>query len=268
MFIRLFLVLCTLLSLGCSLNNVSIDNSLKKHFDSARVDGTFAMFDNGRGQFTIYNIKRDTTRYLPASTFKIFNALVAIETGVVSDDSTLIKWDGIARSNPNWNKDLILRDAFRYSSYPHFMELARRIGRDTMQKYLDTVKYGNRKIGARPDSFWLDNSLKISPDEELGFVKRLYFDQLPFRKGTQGVVRSMMLQEENNNYSLSYKTGWGFNEQGRSIGWLVGWIVENNHPYFFVLNIETPDRNLDISAVRLNIFRGIMDQLGFFKGKM
>lgn len=253
---------------GCTLSNVDIDDSLKKHFDSAQVDGSFALFDNGRGQFKIYNITRDTTRYLPASTFKIFHALVAIETGFIRDDSTVIPWDGVVRSNPEWNKDLMLRDAFKQSSYPHFMEIARRIGKDTMQKWLDTIKYGNRRIGPRIDSFWLDNSLKISPDEELGFVKRLYFDQLPFRKGTQAVVKNMMAQEQNSNYSLSYKTGWGVNEQGKSIGWLVGWIEENRHPYFFALNIETADRNADIAALRMRIFRGIMNELGFFKGKM
>jgi beta-lactamase class D len=111
--------------------------------------------------------------------------------------------------------------------------VARRIGKDTMQQWLDSLHYGNMKIGNYVDSFWLDNSLKISPDEQLGLVKRLYFDQLPFQKRTQQIVRDVMIQESNTLYTLCYKTGWGFDEQSNSIGWMVGWIEENKHPYFF-----------------------------------
>jgi beta-lactamase class D len=216
----------------------------------------------------IYNLKRDTTRILPASTFKIVNALVALQTGVITTDSTIIKWDGVQRNVSNWNQDLSLAQAFRYSSVPHFQEIARRIGRDTMQKWIDSLKYGNMKIGPAIDSFWLDNSLQISPDEELGLVKKLYFDQLPFRKGVQKAVRDMMLQEDNSNYAISYKTGWGVNGENHAIGWVVGWIEENRHPYFFVLNIEATDPEADISAIRLNILNGILKQKGFFEGKM
>jgi beta-lactamase class D len=253
---------------SCSMNNVEQDDSFKKYFDENKVTGSFALFDNGRGEFVIYNLKKDTTRILPASTFKIVNALIALQTGVVTTDSTIIQWDGRQRNVSNWNQDLSLAQAFRYSSVPHFQEIARRIGRDTMQKWIDSLKYGNMKIGPAIDSFWLDNSLQISPDEELGLVKKLYFDQLPFRKGVQKAVRDMMLQEDNSNYAISYKTGWGVNDENHAIGWVVGWIEENRHPYFFVLNIEATDPEADISAIRLNILNGILKQKGFFEGKM
>ena len=260
-------IVANLLS-SCSMNNVEQDNSFKKYFDENKVNGSFALFDNGRGKFVMYNLKRDTTRILPASTFKIVNALIALQTGVITTDSTIIKWDGVQRNVSNWNQDLSLAQAFRYSSVPHFQEIARRIGRDTMQKWIDSLKYGNMKIGPAIDSFWLDNSLQVSPDEEMGLVKKLYFDQLPFRKGVQKAVRDMMLQEDNSNYTISYKTGWGFNGENHAIGWVVGWIEENRHPYFFVLNIETADPEADIPAIRLNILNGILKQKGFFEGKM
>ena len=258
----------SLFLLSCSMNNVKQDDSLKKYFDANNVEGSFALLDNGRGEFVIYNLKRDTTRMLPASTFKIVNALVALETGVMTTDSTVIKWDGIERSVNEWNQDLSLARAFRYSAVPHFQEIARRIGKDTMQKWIDTLQYGNMKIGPAIDSFWLDNSLQISPDEELGLVKKLYFDQLPFRKGVQKAVRDMMLQEDNSNYSISYKTGWGYNSKSHAVGWVVGWIEENRHPYFFVLNLETADPKADIPAIRMNILNSILKQQGFFEGKM
>lgn len=267
--LRLYLTAIILTGFAaCSVNNVKKDDSLKKIFDFDHVDGSFALYDNGRGEFTIYNLKRDTTRFLPASTFKIVNSLIAIETGRVKDDSTIIPWDGIVREYEDWNQDLSLARAFKLSSVPHFQEIARRIGRDTMQHWLDTLAYGNMKMGPRVDSFWLDNSLKISADEELGLVKKLYFHQLPFQKRSQEIVKNMMLQEANTQYQLSYKTGWGHSSDGHSLGWVVGWIEENRHPYFFALNLESPDPKSDIPSIRKDILGKILKQLGFLEGKM
>jgi beta-lactamase class D len=112
--------------------------------------------------------------------------------------------------------------------------------------------------------------LKITPDEQLGLVKRLYFDQLPFFKTYQEVVKRAMLFENNANYRLGYKTGWGRwdAKTGKTIGWMVGWIEENRHPYFFVLNIESRDPNFDMPAIRLKMLKDILKAQGFFEGRM
>lgn len=212
-------------------------------------------------------MKLDTQRVLPASTFKIVNSLIGIETGKITDEKMVIKWDSVKRWNEDWNKDLNMEQAFKVSAVPYFQEVARRIGRDTMQNWIDTLQYGNKNINGPIDSFWLDNTLKISPDEQLGLVKRLYFDKLPFQKRTQQIVRNVMLQEDNTLYKLSYKTGWGFDGNKNSIGWLVGWIEENRHVYFFVTLVKSSDRNIDMRNVRINITKGILKERGFFKGE-
>jgi len=184
----------------------------------------------------------------------------------------VIKWDGIVRKHPDgriaesWNKDLTMTQAFKISAVPYYQEVARRIGRDTMQQWLDSLKYGNHKIGNRLDSFWLDNSLKITPDEQLGLVKKLYFGQLPFSKTTMDVVKKIMVREEDANYTLALKTGWGYRENGNSIGWVVGWVEENKHPYFFVLNIEG-DHNTNMQVYNHLILMGCLNHLEFFHGK-
>jgi beta-lactamase class D len=253
---------------GCRQNNVTLDDSLKKYFDQEKVDGCFALYDNALNQFTIYNMKRDTTRMLPASTFKIVNALIALQTGRVTDDSTLIKWDSVVRPRTEINRDLSLYQAFRLSSVPHFQSIARSIGKDTMRAWMDSLQYGNKNLGSQIDQFWLDNSLKISPDEQLGLVKRLYFRQLPFRASIQDIVKRMMIQENNTTYQLAYKTGLGKDDKGQNIAWVLGWIEENRHVYPFVLNLGTGDDAADLSESRLRILKGILTQLGFFKGKM
>jgi len=226
------------------------------------------MFDNGQGRFTIYNLKRyRDSSYTPASTFKIVNSLIGIQTGVIKDENMVIKWDSLKRRNPDWNKDLSMEEAFKASAVNYYQEVARRIGKDTMKKWIDSLGYGNKNISGPVDSFWLNNHLKITPDEELGLVKKLYFDQLPFFSRTQGIVRKVMLQEDNSNYKLSYKTGWGNTERGDELGWVVGWIEENKHPYFFVLNIESTDQHIDMADVRIKILKGILSNLGFFQGK-
>jgi len=252
---------------SCSVNKAKIDNSLKKHFDDNKVDGCFTMLNNSTGEVTVYNMDLDTTRFSPASTFKIVNSLIGLQTGKIVDDKMIIKWDGIKRSREELNKDMDMREAFKVSSVPYYQEVARRIGKDTLKRWIDTLGYGNKNISGPVDSFWLNNQLKISPDEQLGLVKKLYFDQLPFRKSVQEMVRNVMLQEDNTAYKLSYKTGWGFDEENKAIGWVVGWIEENKHVYFFVTFVKATDSDTDIKTVRMNITKGILKELGFFAGK-
>jgi beta-lactamase class D len=265
------LSLVTASFVSCSLNNVDEDDSLRKYFEEHKVTGTFGLFNNASGNFTIYQVKKfKDSVYLPASTFKIVNSLIGIETGSVKDDSTVIKWNGEPSRIDACNQDLPMYKAFRTSCLPWFQELARRIGQDTMQKEIDSLGYGQRygkPTIKRIDSFWIDNSIKVTPDEQLGLVKRLYFQKLPFQPRTQRIVKKMMLMEDNSNYKLSYKTGWGNRENGNSVGWIVGWIEENRHPYFFVLQIETPDPKADIVGIRMKMLKDILGQYGFFEGR-
>ena len=262
------LAACITFLLSCSVNKAKINDDLKKYFDAKNVDGCFTLLNNADGSVMVYNMALDTMRLTPASTFKIPNSLIALQTGIATSDSMVIKWDGIKRWNDDWNKDMNMREAFKTSNVAYYQEIARRIGRDTMQTWLDSLGYGNRKIGSYIDSFWLNNDLKVSADEQLGMLKRLYFDQLPFRKSVHETVKSMMLQEDNNLYKLSYKTGWGFDEQKNNIGWMAGWIEENRHVYFFVTLVKSPDPKLDMRSVRLNITKDILKHLGFLEGKM
>jgi beta-lactamase class D len=259
------LLLITLFS--CSVNKAKIDDSLKKYFDENKVDGCFTLLNNADGKVTVYNMQLDTQRFSPASTFKIVNSLIGLQCGVITNDTMLIKWDGIKRWNEDWNKDMGMTEAFKVSSVPYYQEVARRIGKDTMRRWIDSIGYGNKNISGPIDSFWLNNTLKISPDEQLGLMKRLYFDQLPFRKSVHEMVKGVMLQEDNTAYKLSYKTGWGFDEQKNNIGWQTGWIEENNHVYFFVTLVKAGKEEIDMKAVRKNITTGILKELGFFEGK-
>lgn len=253
--------------MSCTVNKAKMDNGLKKYFDSRNVEGCFTMLNNADGEIRVYNMELDTMRMTPASTFKIVNSLIALETGAATDDNMVIPWDGEKRWKDDWNKDMDMKEAFKVSSVPYYQELARRIGMDTMKRWIDSISYGNKRITTEIDSFWLNNDIKISPDEQLGLMKKLYFDQLPFRKSVQQTVRNLMLQEDNTAYKLSYKTGWGFDEAGHSIGWVTGWIEENRHVYFFVTLVKSADKDVDMRKVRIDITKDILKEYGFFEGK-
>lgn len=270
--IQFLLVIVYSAFIGCSPNNVNNDTSLEKYFKENKVEGTFGMFDNGKGSFNLYNVVRfRDSAYLPASTYKIINSLIGIETGRVKDTTVVFEWDGLSHGRPECDKDMPMNQAFRVSCPPWFQQLARQIGKDTMQHWIDTLGYGRRykafKIQNNLDTFWLDNTVKVTADEQLGIMKKLYFNQLPFQDRTQRMVQGMMLQEKNANYSLSYKTGWGFTENGHSLGWIVGWIEENQHPYFFALQVEHPSKTFDMPVVRLKLLKDILKHYGFFEGK-
>jgi beta-lactamase class D len=257
---------CLLLS-SCSVNNAKVDNSLKKYFDENNVDGCFTLLNNSTGQVTVYNMALDTQRFSPASTFEILNSLIGLQTGRITDEKMVIKWDGIKRPQENWSKDMDMTEAFKVGAVPYYQEVARRIGRDTMKMWIDSISYGNKNIEGLIDSFWLNNQLKISPDEQLGLIKRLYFDQLPFRKSAQQIVRDVMLQENNTVYKLSYTTGFDQDEKNNDLGWVTGWIEENNHVYFFVTFVKAKP-GTDIIGIRMKITEGILKGLGFMQGKM
>jgi len=263
------LLLLSLVFLRCAPNNVEQDEALGTYFKEAGVTGTFAILSNATGDFTLYNLERyRDSAYLPASTFKIVNALVGLQTGIITNEKMVIPWDGVERRVADWNRDLTMYEAFRVSSVPYFQEVARRIGKDTMQQWLDTLSYGSKKITSAIDTFWLDHSLTITPDEQLGLVKKLYFNQLPFHKLNQEAVKRAMLFEDKPEYKLSYKTGWsGYDTvRKRHIGWVVGWIEENRHPYFFVLNLESPLPQFDMVRVRMKLLKDLLAHLGFMKG--
>jgi beta-lactamase class D len=263
---------------GCTTNNVTQDASLKPFFDEAGVVGTFGIFDNAQGQFTVHNLTRfRDSAYLPASTFKIFNSLAALGTGAIFSDTVVVPWDKVVRTGPGgdtmhaWNKDMNMLEAFEVSNVGFYQEMARLVGKDTMQMLLDSIGYGRRydtfRIAENIDGFWLDNTLKVTADEQLGFVKRLYFRQLPFQNREQEIVRALMIRERNDKYILAYKTGLGTTETGKQIAWIVGWIEENKHVYPFAMNLEPQNDSVDLLSARMQLLRNILKHLGFFEGR-
>jgi beta-lactamase class D len=259
---------------ACSTNNVNVDDSFQKYFDSAGVKGCFALFDNGQGRFTIYNLPRyRDSAYQPGETFDIVEALIALQTGAVNDenspiyDSASFRDDSATFARVSSHRLLTtLRQSFQADSgygITSFLRISYLIQPDTLKKWIDTLHYGNRDTSKK-----LRMPPTITADQQLGLAKKLYFGQLPFFKRPQEIVRGLMHVESNSNYKLYYKTtSQGITPDGKAIGWALGWIEENRHPYFFVVNLDMDgDIRQDTGLIGLEIARKILRQMGFFGG--
>lgn len=233
-----------------------------KYFQQFNVKGTFVLYDLKQDRYLVYNSQRANTRFIPASTFKIFNSLVALETGVIKDENETIKWDGVKRKFPEWNRDQTMRSAIKNSVVWFYQELARRIGQERMQYYINLAGYGNRDISGGIDQFWLQGGLRISPKEQIDLLVGLYRNELPFSQRTMNIVKDILINEKTNDYVLRGKTGWAWDFTPQ-IGWYVGYLERSNNVYFFALNMDI-NRPADIKA-RIAITKSILRDLNLIR---
>jgi beta-lactamase class D len=216
---------------------VSVREDWGRNFQAAGVDGTLVLMKQGAGKMEVYNTARARTGYLPASTFKILNSLIALETGVATGPETVFPWDGKQRSFAAWNKDLTLSEAFAVSSVPVYQHIARAVGKERMAHCVEAAKYGNADIGIEVDTFWLEGNLRISAMEQVDFLQRLYEERLPFSKKSMEVVKEMMAQDKGQDWVIRSKTGWAARVEP-NVGWWVGWLERKGEAWFFALNID------------------------------
>jgi beta-lactamase class D len=217
-----------------------IREDLAKHFTDEGTAGTFVGYKIDDYLIIASDKERSGEAVLPASTFKIANSLIALETGVVADpDKDVFKWDGVTRSIEAWNHDHTLRSAIAASAVPVYQEIARRIGAERMQKYVDLFEYGNRDIGGGIDQFWLTGNLRIDPIQQVDFVDRLRRGALPISKRSQDLVRDILPVTKAGDAVIRAKTGLLGAETGKpSLGWLVGWAEKGTAQTVFALNMD------------------------------
>lgn len=206
-------------------------------FDAAGVEGTFALREVGSGRTEVLDLTRATTQRRPASTFKILNSLVILETGTLPDVDTAVPWDGTEREVASWNQDHTLRSGIEVSAVWMFQEMARRIGEPTMNDWVAAADYGNADIGGGIDRFWLDGDLRISPVEQLDVLERLLTDDLPFDPDVQAQVRDIIVRESGDGWSWSHKTGTALVEDP-ALGWLVGATEHDGRRWVFAMNVD------------------------------
>ena len=217
-----------------------IREALARRFTDEGTVGTFVGYKVDDYLVIASDTDRSGEAKLPASTFKIPNSVIALETGVVGDpDKDVFKWDGVVRSTEAWNRDHTMRSAIAASAVPVYQEIARRIGAERMQKYLDLLEYGNRDIGGGIDQFWLTGNLRIDPVQQVDFLDRLRRGTLPLSKRSQDLVRDILPVTKVGDSIIRAKSGLTGAETGKpSLGWMVGWAEKGSAQTVFALNLD------------------------------
>ena len=111
-------------------------DNLKKFYDEYQVKGSFILYDQKNAQYTYYNQEQTITPFTPASTFKICNSLIALETGTIKDENVVFKWDKKERPVPAWNADTDMKNAFKNSTVWFYQKLAKLTGEEKMKLWL------------------------------------------------------------------------------------------------------------------------------------
>ncbi len=207
-------------------------------------EGAFVVIDCSSGTVRDFRPNASARRLAPCSTFKIWNTLIGLESGILtSADEAFYKWDEQKRSISSWNRDLTLKEAFQASCVPAFQVLARQIGPERMQSWIEKIEYGDRDTSAGIEVFWLPargrKTILISPREQAQLMHDLVSGKLPFSKTSLAVLREMMTIRTTDNGVLFGKTGSGTDDRGTYVlGWFVGYVESNGKTYSFSCTAE------------------------------
>jgi beta-lactamase class D len=229
----------------------------------------FLLHDERTGQTTRGPDEACSTRATPASTFKIPHALAALDAGVVSGIRETFRYDGSEQSFPSWRRDHDLASAMRDSVLWYFRHIAERLGTERDLAYLKAFDYGNQDASGPLTSFWLGDSLKISPLEQLAFLRRFFDGRLPVGQAHARAVREILVQPTGRvvnaagehplappwpaGTTVFAKTGRGA-DGGRPVTWLVGRVVRGDRAWTFVscmIGDEKARAAIELAAERL-----------------
>lgn len=214
------------------------------------------------------NLQRDPadvcdTRLPPASTFKIAHAIAALDAGVIKGPDEVIPYDGSPKDFEVWRRDHTLASAMRYSVVWYFQKLAERLGMGREEFYLRRLRYGNADPSSGLTTFWLGGSLRISPIEQMTFLRRLYYNELPVADRALQIVREILVQPPGvvvnaagehpfdapwpTGTVVSAKTGSTSFDKTRAVRWIVGRVERGRQSWLFVTCV-TGGAGLDVNA--------------------
>jgi beta-lactamase class D len=192
--------------------------------------------------------------YAPQSTFKFPLAIMGYDAGILKD-ATTPRWDYKAEwKRPKreqqsvdptiWEKDSIVW----YSQ-----EITRKLGKQKFAEYVKDFEYGNADVKGVPGhtdgltESWLMSSLRISPDQQVDFMRRFVSGKIPASKQAYDNTKAIIPQfTAADGWLIHGKTGSGRirNKVGKAdgnnwLGWFVGWAEKGDQRVVFAtLNVR------------------------------
>ena len=227
-------------------------------------EGSFVLFDSSDGQWYVYKPEMAVRRYSPDSTYKIYDALFALDQGLITPHNSKRIWDGKDYPFDAWRRDQDLNSAIRDSVNWYFQGLDKEIGLRKIDQYIHKIEYGNRNVGGDASDYWMESFLKISPVEQVELLKGFHENELPFSGDSLSTVKDALRIESRNNTILYGKTGTGRVDEKNINGWFVGFVETNSHTYYFAVNIHADEGASGKAAYGIAL--DILSDMGIWQG--
>jgi beta-lactamase class D len=238
-----------------------------KYFKDCKVEGSIVIYDKNEDKWLASDTSGIMKETLPASTFKIMNLLIALETGVIKNEMEVVKWPGKTDTlkygyRPEIYHNMTVKEAFEVSAGWVFIELAKKIGRKNYQHYLKLCNYGNQDLTQQDPDFWNFGRFAISPINQIDFLRAVYEGRTPFSEKNIQILKKVMITEKETAYTISAKTGWT-RDKGINTGWWVGFIETKTGVYFFATRLlqDRKNNNASFGACRKNITKLVLKDL-------
>lgn len=204
-------------------------------------EGSFVLYDLEEDAWQIYNVEQAEKRISPDSTYKIYDALFALEEGIITPDHSFMAWDGQENPFAAWNADQTLSSAMASSVNWYFQNLDTQLGSECLTAYFQKIGYGNSDVTGDISSYWMESSLKISPIEQVELLTKLYQNEFDFAPENIEAVKEAIQLSASSDTALYGKTGTG-RVNGEDInGWFVGSVEAGQHTYIFACNIQSDE---------------------------
>lgn len=190
------------------------------------------------------------SRVTPASTFKIPLATMGFDYGFLIDPAApslpfvrgYAEWGGDA-----WRRDTDPAHWMRESVVWYSQQIAQALGVARLTAYATDMGYGNADFAGDPgqnnalERAWISSSLKISPREQIAFLRRLLARTLPVSpEAMDNTIRIVESHSLGDGWTVWGKTGSAYprNADGtfarnRGWGWYVGWAAQGDRVLVF-----------------------------------
>ena len=228
-------------------------------------EGSFVLYNSRENTWSVYDPDNARKRISPNSTYKIYDALLGLESGVISPESSVISWNGEACPFEAWEGDQDLNSAIKNSVNWYFQSIDSQLGSDSIKSFLQTIQYGNQQISSDIDLYWTDSSLKISPLEQVELLKKFNENEFHFSPDNISAVKKALQLSSSDAGNFFGKTGTGRIDNRDVNGWFVGYVETSDNTYYFSVNIKA-DSNASGSAAA-KIAMSVLSDLEIWKQK-
>lgn len=190
-----------------------------------------------------------TQRYTPASTFKLPIALMGADAGILQGPHQPV-WN-YQPAYPDWGGEAWRQPTdparwIKYSVVWYSQLTAKALGQERFQRYTTAFGYGNADVSGEPgkhngtDGAWIISSLRVSPLEQVDFLRKFVNRQLPVKAAAYDLAENLFEVGEVDGWRMYGKTGTGspgshgIYTPANAYGWFVGWARKDDRQLVFV----------------------------------